>query len=202
MTTPLSSRPRPGEDFFDRNPMALPMWVVEPLRLEEYFTRAEITRLCASPTLDEAITYAMSGLGQQVRLSHLSTEDRWRMPGLGVSTSLPGDRYMSATFAIPDWEAPDLDPEARREKREKDLTETLMAFEPMIRMPSTYLAEALPESLRPRETFGLALGLWWDLRLAEGHTRESAQTMLALLVHPDVQSRLSFDETGPVLDLT
>lgn len=40
-----------------------------------------------------------------------------------------------------------------------------------------------------------ALGLWWDARLAEGHSVESANTMLGLLAHPTVTARLAYRRT-------
>jgi hypothetical protein len=39
-----------------------------------------------------------------------------------------------------------------------------------------------------------ALTLWWDARMAEGHTVESATFLLELLAHPEVLSRVVFDE--------
>lgn len=38
--------------------------------------------------------------------------------------------------------------------------------------------------------------LWWQARLDEGHTPESAQAMLGLLAHPSVVSMLEQDEAG------
>lgn len=39
-----------------------------------------------------------------------------------------------------------------------------------------------------------ALTLWWDARMAEGHTVEHAQFLLSLIAHPDVLSRVMLSE--------
>lgn len=41
-----------------------------------------------------------------------------------------------------------------------------------------------------------ALRVWWEARLEEGHTRESARVMLGLTVHPSVLSCVVYDLAG------
>lgn len=49
---------------------------------------------------------------------------------------------------------------------------------------------------RLRARWGSAVSLWWDGRLAEGHTPESAHMMLALVAPPAVMAELRFDAAG------
>lgn len=42
----------------------------------------------------------------------------------------------------------------------------------------------------------IGLPLWWDARLAEGHSPDSARMMLGLIVTPDMLARMGFTSTG------
>lgn len=59
------------------------------------------------------------------------------------------------------------------------------------------------QSWRPSLTHAMSLrisfALWWDARLSEGHTRESAATLLALMAEPDVLARFTMTAQGPRL---
>jgi hypothetical protein len=59
------------------------------------------------------------------------------------------------------------------------------------------------QSWRPSLTRAMSLrvtfALWWDARMSEGHTPESATTLLALIAQPDVLPRFTMTAEGPRL---
>lgn len=44
----------------------------------------------------------------------------------------------------------------------------------------------------PYERLNTCLGLWWGARMAEGHSVESAETLLALMSHPSVTAQFAW----------
>lgn len=70
------------------------------------------------------------------------------------------------------------------------------ALADFIAMPHT-LTSALRHD-GPWQTRAPLVGAWWDARIAEGHTPESARTLLALLLEPDEVARCDFlHESSP-----
>lgn len=73
-----------------------------------------------------------------------------------------------------------------------DIAKNLAVKPHYIQTLAALFAQPYDNNWLPHVRLNCALGLWWDARLAEGHSRESADTMLALLVHPSVASRLAY----------
>lgn len=82
---------------------------------------------------------------------------------------------------------------ARREFRLEDAIDRL-------RLNPATVDETISTPCPPEQTamvrFHAALPLWWQARLLEGHTAESARMMLGLLVDPDNWRHLAFAEDG------
>lgn len=72
-------------------------------------------------------------------------------------------------------------------------------------MSATTLDAGVRQPWRPLLTHAMSLrmafALWWDARMVEGHTPESAWTLLSLIAEPSVLTRFTLTADGPHLPL-
>lgn len=191
----------PGE------PHTLPAWAFEPFTLADHFSDEEIDLLCGVEVFDDALVAALRGLGMVPRVQRLfdavvvvasPSDGNWFLSGLTMPLTL------TPTSEPQGWDdvGAGTPPERLRARRAQILQEVIHGLDPMHDSPTVVLERPLKNRANAKDvdrTLEAALGVWWDLRILEGHTAESAQTMLALIVDPSVQPCLRFDDTGPRL---
>lgn len=64
-----------------------------------------------------------------------------------------------------------------------------------LRTLAALFAEPYESVFASHQRLNTALGLWWQARLDDGYSVESAATMLGLLAHPTVAARLTYRRT-------
>lgn len=97
---------------------------------------------------------------------------------------------------------------ARRNRRLRSINPTLVRRDLLDRIADNlavkphYLqtlaalfAEPYDSAWLPHERLHTALALWWQARLDDGHTIQSATTMLGLLAHPTVMTKVAYRRT-------
>lgn len=160
--------------------------------------RRQARRLCASPTLAEALRAALPVLlnGTLVR-AHVTpdyTDVGFIHPAptdAGRAAGSDGGRLcvLSYTTAIETrWQAGPV----------PDMRVSLLARMLHEAVTSPHSAHSLLSHSQSHPAWqALALDYWWDARLHEGHTPETAAFMLALLLPPCTQ--VTYDHGRPVL---
>lgn len=159
-----------------------------------------------SPTLADAVAEAMWLLAGRRVYTWVSDDSLPRV----LITPTGGDSYAWARVLPRTWFTLTDDPEAASATKRRffrggrgEIPEAISnrrtleaALADFILMPQT-----LTEAVRDDGTWRIRAALvaaWWDTRLAEGHTPQSARTLLALLLEPDALARCGFlDEPSP-----
>lgn len=88
-----------------------------------------------------------------------------------------------------------IDPVRERLRMLNDVVENLAVKPHYIQTLAALFAEPYDDTWLAHVRLDCALGLWWEARLSDGHSPESADTLLALLVHPTVAARFAYRRT-------
>lgn len=145
----------------------------------------------------DTYTTGITGAGQKI-----VDEEEFTIFAVATTTSTdPDARWVLAHCSPRDEVWDDLTRStAWRERLLRANLDVLDTTNPAI-TPRTELTRARRATGMARARHEVMLTAWWDDRMAEGHTVESAQMLLALTAHPTLLASLVYDPTTGIPSL-
>lgn len=182
----------------------------------EALSAAQVAALCARTSLGEALSATVATLhGVSPRVfwqdRHAGVgQAAWGLDGVpdrvGGRTEGTRGRVGQITIVEParqlgGWGSPDGPEQARTRERRRDiLVEHLSRAMVTGRTLDTVVRLGMRAGDEWWMDLRIGFTLWWDTRIAEGHTPDSARTLLGLIAEPAVLAQFSFeDAAGPRL---
>lgn len=178
--------------------------------ISDYLNAADMEAVCRNETLADAVTAGAERVHGVCRFWVRSIDESQMCVAFMVSH----ERWAVSRFTFTDsynWGGvPNLNAEARLRRRRRLLAEVFrraVAYDTLnarLALPFTPLSTDLrTRSVREGtrvsqiEEFNAVLGMWWDIRLAEGCAPEDARMLLGLTVPVATLQRLTFPTGAP-----